>query len=98
MHCAGAVLTAYYIPAGRGFDAVEVYREVFLRRYQSKNPDEFKINAPCEFRFVTIEKGSPVLFDVPAGEYAHCSSCKSPLLRARTSMTHMQPLDLQKNR
>jgi hypothetical protein len=63
------VFSAYYIPVEFAFVAIEMYREVFLRRYHSKDPSEFKINAPCEFRFVTIGKQGPVLFDIPPGEY-----------------------------
>ena len=31
--------------------------------------EDFKTNAPAEFRFVTFQKDGPMLFDIPPGEY-----------------------------
>lgn len=63
------VLMAYYCPIEYGFEFLDIYRNVFQRRWLSK---EYKLNQFCEFRCVTFDDNKPFLYDIPNGEYIVC--------------------------
>lgn len=67
----GAAIMAYFIPSDQAFKALNIYRTIFREcLHNTEDEDVFKINQPCEFRFVTIQKGGgPKLFHIPEGEY-----------------------------